>query len=737
MNQSAEKINGHPAEIFQVDQLSDKEVFSFLKSYYTDSYGLALTKNRKIERGMYLETIITLEKLYGCLVEVDDFIGFNLTDWQDACLRKNEQKKKEIVIFYNRLIIDIKLMNMARLYYDFSPRIDAFIRFLDKDDSCKFRSDKQKSSWSIGDFPNNEVFGTVDKFRSFLKSYKQSKPTFYPNQADQAALDIHNAIKPVKKIKQMLFVLKFNVLDLEQDEECIKPKVPLEYIRGRRGSEIVRDLITFIEYQKFCRNLPWICRLTKAELELNNGIWLMVGIIFDSSKQKIFEKTVTELIHREIYEALEGSWLESLITWDIVAINQILNHLGAGVGSEINLPNTKKVSLMLKWYSGLFYGMNRIIQPDNYTADSQGYEKQSSLEINQRHLDALVSNASKTKTVRTLKRSEVRKLYDYDSIWDDKSLVGKAPEYARSLHEFYKWLGCGGKLSFEDVIVLRRYNLFFAYLNEACLDNLCKRLSATTIFKSWPKVVRMYLSFIKGRRYESQNLSQWAVCNQALILAIPVEKLGLPTYPNHLQIESGLHDLQKALKSCEKFQNLLAAKKLVRKNCESGLGYLHKRFKENVVVLRFRVDCREKNIKVLKDTFTYFIKSAKRAPKKIGADLDSYLGYLIVDNDCCYIDFTVLLYIRENVSSDDVKLNLQRYWNDLEQLSREKKIEPSRHESFQSNLDLISAPILRENNIDREPMIVIKGDRHAACLLKNSLVNFYTAYEYFSGYKRC
>jgi hypothetical protein len=106
-----------------------------------------------------------------------------------------------------------------------------------------------------------------------------------------------------------------------------------------------------------------------------------------------------------------------------------------------------------------------------------------------------------------------------------------------------------------------------------------------------------------------------------------------------------------------------------------------------------------------------------------------------VSGDRCYIDFTALLYIRENVSSCDVKLNLQRYWADLEKLSREQKIESSCHELFRSNLDLTPMPILGVNNSHDEAVTVIKGDRDAARLLKNSLVNFYTAYEYFNDYK--
>lgn len=747
MNENDERFIGESDGIFQVDQLSDKEIFSFLKRYYTDSYKVAQTQKKQVKRGGYLETIETLEKLHDRLVGVDDFIGYDLIDWRDACLREIEQKKKEIVSFYNGLVVDIELIKIANLYYDFSPRIDAFIRFLEIDDSCKFRNDIQDSAWKVEDFPSREVFDTLNKFRFFLKNYKCSKPPFNPDEGAQVARNILNKIKPIKQIKQILFVLKINVLNLDQEQiqTQIKSKTIIENLGRKSSSKKLQDVISLIEYHEFCRDLPWVCRLTKAELELNDEIRLMIGFVFDGSEQKFSQKKVMELIRSEVDKILGSSWLDSFITWDVVSIDQVWNHLGAGVSSEIKLPNNKKVSLMLKWYLGVFYGMNRIIKPDNYTVESRFVDMQSNIEINKRYLDKLALKDQQIKVTHTLKRSEIRsKVYDFDSIWDDKSLVKQAPEYARYLHSFYKWLGYRENLSPEQVNILQRLNLFLAYVNDACLDNLHERLSATTTFKSWPKIVRMYLSLKRGRQYELQNLNQWTVCNRTLIqkilgndLATCVNQLSLTPSEKNLQIEMDLHELKQELKSCEKFQNLLVSKQLVQKNRESGLDYLNKRFKENVVALRFEISSVEKfrDIKSLKDTFTHFIKSAKRAPKRIGADLDSYLGYLIVEDECCYIDFTALLYIRENVSSSEVKLNLKRYWNDLEKVSQKKKIESSCHESFQSNLNLISVPLLWANNSGHDFVSVIKGDRNATRMLKNSLVEFYTAYEYFNDYK--
>ena len=45
MNENDERFIGESDGIFQVDQLSDKEIFSFLKRYYTDRGGPTCLNN--------------------------------------------------------------------------------------------------------------------------------------------------------------------------------------------------------------------------------------------------------------------------------------------------------------------------------------------------------------------------------------------------------------------------------------------------------------------------------------------------------------------------------------------------------------------------------------------------------------------------------------------------------------------------------------------------------------------
>ena len=64
MNESNFQFFRELPEIGQLEKLTDKEIFGFLKRYYTDSYQLSITQNRKIQKGIFRETIETLERLY-------------------------------------------------------------------------------------------------------------------------------------------------------------------------------------------------------------------------------------------------------------------------------------------------------------------------------------------------------------------------------------------------------------------------------------------------------------------------------------------------------------------------------------------------------------------------------------------------------------------------------------------------------------------------------------------------
>lgn len=149
MNEANPQIFRELPEIGQLEKLTDKEIFGFLKRYYTDSYQLSITQKKKIQKGIFRETIETLEKLNERLEQVSDFIGYREVDWKEACLSRNEARKKQIVEFYNGLIVDVALMKLATPYYKLPQKIHAFIDFLDKDKLCSFRSDIQCDMWKV------------------------------------------------------------------------------------------------------------------------------------------------------------------------------------------------------------------------------------------------------------------------------------------------------------------------------------------------------------------------------------------------------------------------------------------------------------------------------------------------------------------------------------------------------------------------------------------------------------
>lgn len=95
MIDSEQTVLADLAKILPLEDLSDKEIFSFLKRYYTDSYKTTLAQKMKIQKGIFRETIETLEKLNERLEQVSDFIGYDKLDWEEACSSKNEVKKAD------------------------------------------------------------------------------------------------------------------------------------------------------------------------------------------------------------------------------------------------------------------------------------------------------------------------------------------------------------------------------------------------------------------------------------------------------------------------------------------------------------------------------------------------------------------------------------------------------------------------------------------------------------------
>ncbi len=52
----------------------------------------------------------------------------------------------------------------------------------------------------------------------------------------------------------------------------------------------------------------------------------------------------------------------------------------------------------------------------------------------------------------------------FNSIWDDASLVKRAPEYAKSIHKFYEMLKYFDELDAQQIKLLQRVNLFLVLI---------------------------------------------------------------------------------------------------------------------------------------------------------------------------------------------------------------------------------------------------------------------------------
>lgn len=739
MNESNFQFFRELPEIGQLEKLTDKEIFGFLKRYYTDSYRHSITQNRKIHKGIFRETIETLERLYERLELVEKFIGYEKVDWKDACLSKNEVRKKQIVDFYNGLVVDVALMKLATSYYKLPEKIHAFIDFLDKDISCIFRSEIQSDKWKVEDFPHEDAFETIDQYKKYLKEQKNYKFNFDQDKGDEIAREILDVLHGAKKIRQALVLVKFQVQDFSDRE--IKNLTQTSQVDHRLATTSVERkthlLVNELNNLELGTYLPWLSILKKGEIELNGEVRLMFGFILDSSTYQIDTNQIKESLHRELKIYFRSSEIAPFIRSEIIAIDQIFDHLGVKEIKEFKLPNRKKLALMLKWFVGLFYGMGKIISPDNHTAESQLVDTPIRL-ITRKADGRLKDRNDKRKSKRQEKDDLEKKPYDFNSIWDDASLVKRAPEYAKSIHKFYEMLKYFDELDAQQIKLLQRVNLFLAYLEHTYIDSLSTSLSINQDPSKWPCAARMYLALLDNGI--DINFSIWA-SNWTLY-----NTFSLPVSLNNSSLTYDLHDINLAevtnliapeLKLIKQHNisiprsRLAYMEMLVQKNTRSAQCYLETSFKENTILLRFKIDNSQSrlDINTLKTIVTQFFKKAKRAPKSIGAYLDAYIGYFVFKGGCYSIDCTAICYLRSDVVVDEVKLKFKDYWGKFTNRYNAKQI-------IDRNLpDLNIIPTLWFKEGESDYLVVNKEDKRLIRQLKTDLVNFYTTYEYFNKYK--
>ena len=670
---------------------------------------------------------------------VEEFIGYQKVDWDDACSSKNEVRKKQIVDFYNGLVVDVALMKLATPYYKLPEKIHAFINFLDKEGSCIFRSDIQSDRWKVEDFPYEEVFETIDRYEQYLGKQKNYKFNFDQDKGDEIAREILDVLHGAKKITQALVLVKFQVQDFSDKEiKNLTQTSQVDQILARASVERkIQLLVEELNDLELGTHLPWLSMLIKGEIELNGEVRLMLGFILDSSTYQIDTNQIKESLHSELDTFFHGSKIAPFIQSKIIAIDQILDHLGVKEIKEFKLPNRKKTSLMLKWFVGLFYGMGKIISPDNYTVESKLVTVP--VRLITRKADCLLKDRNdKRKSKRQEKDDLEKKPYDFNSIWDDASLVKRAPEYAKSIHKFYEMLKYFDELDAQQIKLLQRVNLFLAYLEHTYIDSLSTSLSINQDPSKWPCAARMYLALLDNGI--DINFFIWAP-NWTLY-----NTFSLPLSLNNSSLKYDLHDINLA-----EVTNLIAPElklikqrhisiprsrlaymeMLVQKNTRSAQRYLKTSFKENTILLRFKIDNSQSrfDINTLKTIVTQFFKKAKRAPKSIGAYLDAYIGYFVYKHGSYSIDCTAICYLRSDVVPDEVKLKFKDYWGEFTKRYNAKQI------IDKNLLDLNIIPTLWSKEVESDYFIVNKEDKRLISQVRNDLVNFYTTYEYFHKYK--
>lgn len=737
MNESNLQFFSELPEIGQLEKLSDKEIFGFLKRYYTDSYQLSITQKRKIHKGIFRETIETLERLYERLELVEEFIGYDKVDWEDACFSESEVKKKQIIEFYNGLVVDVALMKLAIPYYKLPEKIHAFINFLDKERSCIFRSEIQSDRWKVEDFPHENVFKTIDQCKQYLGGQNNYKFNFDQDKDEKIVCEILDVLHGVKKIRQALVLVKFQVRDFSDKE--IKNLTQIRQVDDILATASVERKIQLLVEElndlEPGTHLPWLSILIKGEIELNGEVRLMLGFILDSSTHQIDTNQIKESLHRELDIFFHGSKIAPFIQSKIIAIDQILDHLGVKEIKEFKLPNRKKMSLMLKWFVGLFYGMGKIISPDNHTAESKLVT--APIRLITRKAECRLKDRNDIKKLKGPERHDLEeKSYEFNSVWDDASLVKRAPQYAKSIHKFYEMLKYFDGLDAQQIKLLQRVNLFLAYFEHTYIDSLATTLLINQDPYKWPSAVRMYLALLDNRDTDFYWAANWTIYNTSL-LQRKLSRSSLKYQLHNTNLTELTDQIVRELEVMKQGHISLSQsrlgymEKLVQKNMVSARRYLDKSFKENTVLLRFKIDNSQSRLDIsdLKIIVTEFFKRAKRAPKSIGAPLDAYIGYFVHLKDGSYsIDATAIFYLHTEVVVEEVKYGFENYWEEFTKRYTAKQ-------QVEQNLpDLKIIPTLWFKESESDYFVVNRGDKLIP-QFKNDLVNFYTAYEYFNEYK--
>ena len=148
--------------------VEDEELFKFLKKIRYDQKLTAWKPRlgKKIQNGVFFETILLLENLQCSLKEVLNKATPTQDEYQQAVKNNDQHEIQSIIQFFERLRVDFDLVNYA-CDHIFSSLVRSFLIFLSSHLDSPFNT--VGDAWTQVTFPASDVFKSIEQYLPFLQ----------------------------------------------------------------------------------------------------------------------------------------------------------------------------------------------------------------------------------------------------------------------------------------------------------------------------------------------------------------------------------------------------------------------------------------------------------------------------------------------------------------------------------------------------------------------------------------
>ncbi|MHA3049961.1 hypothetical protein [Acinetobacter sp. ANC 4639] len=706
MTESAEKNLNHAqnSEGNFPSLMEDEDLFKVLKKRYhvkLSSVGV----NQKIITGVFYETICMLENLENTLKKIHSGAYPTREEFSNP---KSEQRQKEIIGFYQSLCVDKKILKYAQGIYSFSKDIQAFIKYLRKNENPFLKADGK--AWAQNNFPANFVFDFVEKYVLFHEQVvkegedpiqisrlteiettqqdEKSGSADQPVKIDSKKNDIHeltpaiykrfyDAVTDLKMLldkHQQLYVLCLDIDFLPQEERVEKNPRALEERK--------------LAIQNFMHDLDprygLIRTYSRLEIGINHRLNHHVILLFKVKKNSVIDpreiKAELEVI-MENRMAVADDFLKSQ-KFDINIRIRDFKDVIASLDTKFPKTNIIKARATLArqkfeyWILGYFFLVDIHLKPDLSLIIDSPY-------IDQHYLDGLVVEDIDSEEIETEpphrkviddRKSgrggdplEKLKAYDLDqSLEKVKNLpktVAQELEQVVSLYSEYAQLFDWDK---EHLKLLFLIEYFMRVIQHNHIEAFtCPHVSRDVIKNNPDKylsyVAKLFVAIhqmmVKGisdrREIQVNSWVGWRVkeffelydsCRHIHTNLL----INLDTYLKRFKIPF-YNEIEKA-ESVKASKNSLEAKE-----------YLKKMIKRDVFALRFEFSyvqaehsTKQQALEAFHLILTDFLKNLKRTKKLSTAKLVAYLGTRFFQDNQLHADVTFIFDAQE-LLDDDLK----------------------------------------------------------------------------------